>query len=369
MTYTDASYEGAFANWMHCVTRVARAVPAVIALDMRTAEYFAIAGAPVIFVYDSRQDTVQESSRSATNQENGGVLFIKGAFTKRLLDEGLRVIFSELDVFWLADPLLIEDRSVDIQVVQQGYNDDVINSGFWIAQPSVGARGLFGRIEDWVRSPYYFPCNDQHLYNMALRGTAPNKRTVVNNCSPRNHSVLQAALLTLTGRGGAQSVAPLRWKHIPLQLIPHPFKFYKSGPQQPPWDVISFGGAIAVHLWRTIAGNPPALRIKCAKAYGFWALPQNDVPRVAPYFSKSDDAFQAIGQKFSVSHRLALVQLFERISEAQGDSPERRAERIFFRPAFNLSGLNHTLRNSAAHDYNGPAAKCGMAMVTYPNRM
>ena len=130
---------------------------------------------------------------------------------------------------------------------------------------------------------------------------------------------------------------------------------------------ISFGGAIAVHLWRTIAGNPPAQRIQCAKAYGFWALPQTDVPRVAPYFSKSDAGFKSYkeSQGFSVSHRMALVEMLERLSASQGDSRERRAERIFFRPAFKLGDLNNTLKSSAARDYSGPAAKCGMAMITY----
>lgn len=254
MTYTDASYQDAFANWMHCVTQVARSAAAVIALDELTAEYFHGAGAAVIFAYDSRANTTQESSRAVANQETGGVLYMKGAFTRRLLDQGLRVIFSELDIFWLADPLLVEDRSVDIQVAQQGYTGDVINSGFWIAQPTIAARALFKRMERWFLSPHYFPCNDQHYYNMAVRWAAPTLRAMAVNCRPRN---ISAALHMLGGH--------LRWKHIPLQLMPHPFKFFKSGPQQPPWDVISFGGAIAVHLWRTIAGNPPAQRIQCAR--------------------------------------------------------------------------------------------------------
>ena len=93
MTYTDASYQDAFANWMHCVTQVARSAAAVIALDELTAEYFHGAGAAVIFAYDSRANTTQESSRAVANQETGGVLYMKGAFTRRLLDQGLRVIF------------------------------------------------------------------------------------------------------------------------------------------------------------------------------------------------------------------------------------------------------------------------------------
>ena len=63
-------------------------------------------------------------------------------------------------------------------------------------------------------------------------------------------------------------------------------------------------------------------------------------------------------------YRQSLVEMLERISVAQGDSTERRRERIFFRPAFPLREYNRTLKESAAKDYNGPAGKCGVAMVT-----
>jgi hypothetical protein len=148
--------------------------------------------------------------------------------------------------------------------------------------------------------------------------------------------------------------------------LPHPYKTYSGLPQQPPADVIAYGGAIAVHLWRTISNNPPALRIRCAKAYGFWALPHNDAPRVAPYFSSNDLVYKREKGAISVlSHRLALVDMLERVSVAQGDSPERRRERIFFRPAFTLRPQNESLAKSYARDYFGPAGKCGAGMVTW----
>ena len=103
-TYTNIAYEAAFDNWLHCVS-ASFATPVIVAMDRATVTAFASRNISAVLFNDSVHKPLKERS-----------LYIKAEVTQRLLSAGLKLIFSEMDIFWLHDPQLIEDRTIDLQV-------------------------------------------------------------------------------------------------------------------------------------------------------------------------------------------------------------------------------------------------------------
>ena len=366
--FSDYVYRDAFDNWINAARNVAFSVPAFIALDIRTADHFARASVPVLIGLDSRAQSGRDSAGLVAHQTMApGDVYLKTFFTSVLLEAGLRVIFSEMDIFWLADPLLIEDPTVDVQVEQQGYSDGGINMGFWIAQPTRGARQLFKRIHIFATSPAYFPCLDQFFYDYAVRGAEIlhlcHRHT---NAAQRKGANMTLAKLMLRGEGGAGP----NWKHIPIELLPHPFKWSGSRPNQPPYETVALGSAVAVHLWRTVSGLSPAMRIWCAKAYGWWTLPQSEAPRIAPYVKKSDVTWPKSEFLYAQTSNVLL----DRIArlEEQLRPHLRREARLRFRPAQRDIGKwnegmdrNQTKILNAYDAYPGPGGRCANGMAIW----
>ena len=141
-TYTNHVYRSGFDNWIYSA-RAALTTPAVLAMDEQTYNAFAARNVSVLLLHDS--ESVALAKRS---------LYIKAEFTHRLLAAGLRTIFSEMDIFWVNDPQLIEDRELDLQASEQGYGKDDINFGFYMAQPTRAARSLFRRLARWPPEPH-----------------------------------------------------------------------------------------------------------------------------------------------------------------------------------------------------------------------
>ena len=366
--FSDFAYKNAFDNWINAARNVASSVPAFVGLDDRTAAHFDSADVPVLIALDSRAESASQSSQIVAHQTQApGELHLKTLGTLVLLNAGLRVIFTEMDIFWLADPLLIEDPRVDVQVSQQGYSDGGINMGFWIAQPTPGAKQLFERIANFATSPAYFPCLDQFFYDYAVRGTE-----ILRLCHRHTDGASHKANVTAAKqmlRGNGADPGP-HWKHIPIQLLPHPFKWSGSRPNQPPYETVSLGNAIAVHLWRTVSGLSPAMRIWCAKAYGWWTLPQDEAPRVAPFISKSDETWP----KQQVFNARASNELLDRIArlEEQLHPHLRKEKRRIFQPAQHKTnkwndGMDRNLtRILNAHEaYSGPGGRCANGMAIW----
>ena len=70
----------------------------------------------------------------------------------RLLRRGLRLCFAEMDVFWMHDPQLVEDASLDLQPSEQHVSSDGgldLNVGFFLAQPTAAATRLFAHLSLW----------------------------------------------------------------------------------------------------------------------------------------------------------------------------------------------------------------------------
>ena len=399
ITFTDWVYHDAFDNWVHATTNVASTIPIVFALDNATYNFFASRDVLTLAIIDSRANSTGESSAAVANQLFGGALYVKCSMTRRLLDLRLRVIFSEMDVFWLADPLLLEDKSLDLQVPQQAYDVSPTNNGFFIAQPTSRARRFFSSLEQWAAKQIYgsgTPCLDQRVFDYSMRGELPTLARCfreVGAAFPRSANMTEAAIairgiaffsqLTPQTSGASVTFSSaamddtewLHWRYIPFELLPHPYKF-NSGPQYPPYDMIAIGGAVAVHLWRTIGANPPAMRIACARYYGFWTLPdaQGDrgTPRIAPLLTQGDRWLSSAGEKPSlksgtVLYRQAIVELLQRLSErdeelrATRQPAGRKAHsRISFRPAQRDYGLSVTAYDRNGRSKKGRASSGGM---------
>jgi hypothetical protein len=225
-------------------------------------------------------------------------LYIKAEVTHRLLAVGLKVIFSEMDVFWVNDPQLVEDPTLDLQCSEQGFGKDDLNLGFFLAQPTLAARSLFQRLARWPSSAHYIHCWDQALFDFAVRGKLDVLREECKHAvrdAPSRERIRRAlraddfqdeeahdrqqlnSPVGSTQEFDAVRSRPLRWARISYELLPHPYKWHSKLPQQLPRAAIALGGVIAVHLWTSVSPVPPADRIACARMLGFWSLPSLEV--------------------------------------------------------------------------------------------
>lgn len=157
-TYTNIAYEAAFDNWLHCVA-ASLATPVVAAMDKATLAAFARRNVTAVLLLDSASKPLGQRS-----------LYIKAELSRRLLSAGLKLIFSEMDIFWINDPHLIEDPSVDLQVSEQGFGKEDLNLGFFLAQPSEASVALFSRLSRWPHASGYVHCWDQAFFDFAVSG-------------------------------------------------------------------------------------------------------------------------------------------------------------------------------------------------------
>jgi hypothetical protein len=285
-TYSNYAYASGFDNWLHGVES-ALSTPVVGAMDAQTHAAFVRRNVSVIRLYDSKAAPL--STRS---------LYIKAEVTHRLLAVGLKVIFSEMDVFWVNDPQLVEDPTLDLQCSEQGFGKDDLNLGFFLAQPTLAARSLFQRLARWPSSAHYIHCWDQALFDFAVRGKLDVLREECKHAvrdAPSRERIRRAlraddfqdeeahdrqqlnSPVGSTQEFDAVRSRPLRWARISYELLPHPYKWHSKLPQQLPRAAIALGGVIAVHLWTSVSPVPPADRIACARMLGFWSLPSLEV--------------------------------------------------------------------------------------------
>ena len=112
------------------------------------------------------------------------------------------------------------------------------------------------------------------------------------------------------------------------------------------------------------------MRIWCAKAYGWWTLPQNEAPRVAPFVSRADETWPR--QHFFYAR--ASNELLDRIArlEEQLHPHLRKDARLIFRPAqleidrWNEGmARNHTKVLNAHQAYPGPGGRCANGMAIW----
>lgn len=262
VTMTDIKYEAAFANWLKTAT-LSCTTPVVVAFDDPSHLWFRSRSVLAI-------NMAQLRPKNYTTQRAS--LLAKTLIPKLLLDAGLRVVFSEMDVFWKRNPVqLLENRSVDLQVSGHSWQPEV-NYGFWIAQPTTPMRLALSRLLTYVLSSHYVDCHDQKVFDFAVRGTyldshgrldhtrlcfAHDWHHLPCNCNRirRENTSLRTMVNLLRP---ARSRMPLRWEYIALGAVTH-----HPVPQN------ASRTAVAAHIW-TQVGSPRA-RIHEAQRSGFWA--------------------------------------------------------------------------------------------------
>jgi len=173
-----------------------------------------------------------------------GELVMRGKFitTEVALRAGLRVVFSEMDVFWRAN-LVVLDGHIDADFIVSehpgGFSEQSeINIGVYIARPTPAVQHVFRLVTLWIQQANRFdsfhPCGcfDQKLLDFAVRGT--NK--FIRTCAPPR-SVLMQLYDSMS--------KTLRYSSIPWHVVPH------------------FGGAVAkkMHAFNTSGGMNKALAI------------------------------------------------------------------------------------------------------------
>ena len=324
LTVTNFAYASGFDNWL-TFTRAALTLPVVAAMDRASYDYFVSRGECALLLRDSAKLPFNRRS-----------LYIKSELSARLLGAQLKLIFSEMDVFWSEDPHLIEDRTLDIQPSEEGYGHRTLNFGFYIAQPTPRARAVFRRLSLWAQlnesgSQYAEgrSCFDQALYDYAVRGDPSSPLVRIPRYALCGHGMMHRAkhivrdgpfmhgqvLPPGSDHAAGHAVGPPLWTPINYELLPHPFKWSGGKPQQLPRETIALGGVIGVHLWSTISPLPPPLRIECARMMGFWALPNSPL-RVAPFLS-SDDASLPNER---VHMRTTIADLLSKLRDARASS-------------------------------------------------
>lgn len=183
--------------------------------------------------------------------------------------------------------------------------------------------------------------------------------------------------------GGARQ---LRWGRISYELLPHPYKWHGSLPQQLPRFAIALGGVIAVHLWTTISPVPPPARIACARMLGFWSLPRaqeesstTTTPagywRVGPLLKQSEKALP----HEALYAREALVVLLARLRESRARELRALGHRSSAPGFAEYVPLQRHGRGTwpdgtrweSSHaprptlNYSAPGGKCGVGMFAY----
>merc|ERR1711865_518575 len=74
---------------------------------------------------------------------------VRYALAYRFLLHGLRVLYSDIDVFLAGNPLLWDDPEKDVQVQATLYDEEVC-SGFFLAKPRDSTLLMFRAVIDWI---------------------------------------------------------------------------------------------------------------------------------------------------------------------------------------------------------------------------
>ena len=305
-TFTNSKYVSGFSNWLNGA-RASLTMPAVMATDEETYAWFTARGVDVILLADATGTLARKPHNRFT--------YLRTAATMRLLRLGCLVVFSELDVFWIHDPLLLLNPAVDFQVSEQGYVNKV-NPGFFIAQPTPRAIALMESLNRWLSRPDYTHCWDQALFEFALGRDDAGARNLLAKACGRNPEFNLGATVAALAPNATRG---LRWEVIPFEILPHPFKFHPHEPTGLSREVMGLGGVVAVHLFSTL-NLTPEKRIACARALGFWTLPlSKGEQRIGPFLLASEAELP----KETVHYREALAFSVRRMRDARTASLRR----------------------------------------------
>lgn len=216
---SDSSYSKRFNELLKVSSAHFAPVPLVMsALDTYTYEYFARAGVPVIFV---DQGTVFE-----------GVEYTKLNLVLGLLQLGLSVYFSEMDVYWQCLPQL--DYSKDFIASQHKYAPHgEINIGFFFARPVPNVVLMFSNLATWSEKLHNrlqtSSCNgvDQKVIDLSVRGSESNNAFIDEEVKSCHLSPDEIELLTRTS---------VDWGYLSHDILEH-------------WPIENIQTVCGVHVW------------------------------------------------------------------------------------------------------------------------
>ena len=208
-------------------------------------------------------------------QAGPGFLLLKSSVTLALLEQGLKVIFSEMDVFWRLSPLRLEDPTYDLLLTSHAHNTEV-NIGLFIAQPRRAAlRRALQLILAWAVDVDVEGCHDQKIWDYAITGSRRLHRACYRHNNSNGGNGADLPLKAESLRDSTSSA--LRWALVPYERLPHAVGGTQGCPMLP---ANASAHAIAAHIYGD-TGPTPTERILLARLWGFWQLDAPDDVRVA----------------------------------------------------------------------------------------
>ena len=254
----DTSWVPAVTNWVASVRQLAPGtLMAAVSLDEKAA-----------LAFEQHRVRVLRYCCGCSGLHAGpSFLLLKTSVTLALLEQGARVLFSEMDVFWRLSPMLLEDPRYDLQLSAHAHNAEV-NIGLYIAQPRRAAllRALELMVR-WAVDVEVQGCHDQKIWDHALSGN----RRIYRYCFRHNSTGADLPLRAESLRDNRS--AALKWVHIPYERLPHVFGGTQGCPMLP---ANASNHAVAVHAYGDV-GPAPTERILLARLWGFWQL-DHDAP-------------------------------------------------------------------------------------------
>eukprot|EP00929_Paragymnodinium_shiwhaense_P057104 TRINITY_DN28577_c0_g1_i1.p1 TRINITY_DN28577_c0_g1~~TRINITY_DN28577_c0_g1_i1.p1 ORF type:complete len:383 (-),score=39.17 TRINITY_DN28577_c0_g1_i1:217-1365(-) len=267
--FTDIHFRAAFENVVAAARDLMAMQPVVIAMDQATAEAFHALRAPV--------------ARFAPAPWSGGQLssqMLRYLLTLRFLLRGLSVLYADVDVFWVRNPLPYFPTKADVAVSAHVYDAEVC-SGLFMARPTEAAVSMFQAVVDWIRGHSLWVSNHsdhQLVFDYALRNK-PNFRLP-------NDFITKQDLRPLQALG-------VRWTFLPLRQFMHYTapRHVWSPPHLPRLGDPPLPGEsplVGAHLWSS-GGPTPGERVALACLIGLWVSkkpPEDPQSGWPPAYSK-----------------------------------------------------------------------------------
>jgi len=153
-------------NWASMCEHFGHSAYFVVATTEETAAYLAQLNIPHIYYTPAGREDIQAAET---------VLMIKFEMPHRLIEAGLNVLLSEMDVFWAKDPWRYISGQADIEISQHSYHTEN-NFGIFTVRSTPTTRLLYRKAMEVLREhvsilrPYYGKTIDQKLMDVLLQG-------------------------------------------------------------------------------------------------------------------------------------------------------------------------------------------------------
>jgi hypothetical protein len=208
---SDTKYSGRFDEILNQSIPLGfpTAIPAMIAFDEATKEYFEIKHDVPTYLMDDASIPIGKR-----------VMRAKFHGTLALLIAGFNVYFGEMDIYWRSPPDASFFNSDDVEfVVSQHKHGPEINIGFYFARPTPHMIETMERLVSFLEMPGRTTTNrkitfDQKLFDLAVRGPSPTQQLTGGKHSN---------ILNITEK---EFLKPphqpyLNWTYLPYQVLEH----------------------------------------------------------------------------------------------------------------------------------------------------